>query len=174
MATILPYNGVYPRIADDAFISPSAVIIGDVEIGAKASIWYGCVVRGDVNHIRIGEGTNIQDGTVIHVNRIDGPTIIGNGVTVGHMALLHACIIGDHAFIGMGARIIDYVHIESKAMVAAAALMSPRKVVKSGELWAGVPAKFFRSLTPEEIEYIWASEKNYINLAAEHRAMLKQ
>lgn len=173
MATILPYNGIYPKIAKDAFISPNAVIIGDVEIGSKASIWYNCVLRGDVNYIRVGEGTNIQDGTIIHVNRNNGPTIIGSGVTVGHMSLLHACTIEDHAFIGMGARIIDEVHIESKAMVAAAALMSPRKIVKSGELWAGVPAKFFRSLTPEEIEYIWISAKNYIELAAEHMALMK-
>lgn len=172
MAIILPYNGVYPKISEDAFIAANAVIIGDVHIEAQASIWYGCVIRGDVNRIRIGKGTNIQDGTVIHVNRNKGPTVVGNGVTVGHLALLHACTIDDHAFIGMGAKVIDFAHIQSKAMVAAGCLIAPNKIVKSGELWAGVPGKFFRNLTPEEEAYIAVSEANYIKLAAEHKAAL--
>jgi gamma-carbonic anhydrase len=169
MAIILPYKGTYPRIAGDAFIAANAVIIGDVEIGSKASIWYGCVVRGDVNHIKIGAETNIQDGTVIHVNRKDGPTIIGIGVTVGHMALLHACTIHDYGFIGMGAKVIDHAVVESEAMVAAGALIPPGKVVKKGELWAGVPAKLFRALSEEERKYIYVSKENYIALAAEHK-----
>lgn len=168
MPVILPYKGKYPKIAEDAFIAANAVIIGDVEIGSKASIWYGCVVRGDVHHIRIAEGTNIQDGTVIHVNRNDGPTIIGKGVTVGHMALLHACILEDHCFVGMGSKVIDNAVVKTHGMVAAGALISPNKVVESKQLWAGVPGKFFRELSQQEIDYIKISEDNYIKLASEH------
>lgn len=168
MPVILPYKGKYPKIAEDAFIAANAVIIGDVEIGSKASIWYGCVVRGDVHHIRIGEGTNIQDGTVIHVNRNDGPTIIGKGVTVGHMALLHACILEDHCFVGMGSKVIDNAVVKTHGMVAAGALISPNKVVDSKQLWAGVPGKFFRELSQQEIDYIKISEDNYVKLASEH------
>lgn len=169
MAIIIPYKGIYPKIAEDAFIASSAVIIGNVEVGSKASIWYGCVVRGDVNYIKIGAETNVQDGTVIHINRNDGPTIIGAGVTIGHMALLHACIVHDYAFIGMGAKVIDYSIVESEAMVAAGSLVSPKKVVKKGELWAGVPAKLFRRLSDDERKYIWTSKDNYVALAAEHK-----
>jgi gamma-carbonic anhydrase len=168
MPVILPYKGKYPKIAEDAFIAANAVIIGDVEIGSKASIWYGCVVRGDVHHIRIGDGTNIQDGTVIHVNRNDGPTIIGKGVTVGHMALLHACILEDHCFVGMGSKVIDNAVVKTHGMVAAGALISPNKIVESKQLWAGVPGKFFRELSQDEIAYIKISEDNYIKLASEH------
>lgn len=168
MPVIMPYKGKYPKIAEDAFIAANAVIIGDVEIGSKASIWYGCVVRGDVHHIRIGDGTNIQDGTIIHVNRNDGPTIIGKGVTVGHMALLHACILEDHCFVGMGSKVIDNAVVKTHGMVAAGALISPNKIVESKQLWAGVPGKFFRELSQDEIDYIKISEDNYIKLAAEH------
>ena len=168
MAIILPYKGKLPKIDSTAFIAENAVIIGDVEIGANVGIWYGCIVRGDVNSIKIGEGTNIQDGTIIHVNRKDGPTIIGKGITVGHMALLHACTLHDHSFVGMGAKVIDYTTVETHAMVAAGAVLSPRKTVKSGELWAGVPAKLMRQMTQEEIDYIKISESNYIKLAKEY------
>ncbi len=168
MAIILPYKGKYPKIADDAFIAANAVIIGDVEIKSGASIWYNCVVRGDVHHIKIGEKTNIQDGTIIHVHRKDGPTIIGRGVTVGHLALLHACTLEDYSFVGMGAKVIDYARVEMHAMVAAGSLIAPRKVVKKGELWAGIPAKFLRPMTQEEIDYIPVSEANYYKLATEY------
>lgn len=170
MALILPYKGMMPKIHPSAFIAENAVIIGDVEIGANVGIWYGCVVRADVNSIKIGEGTNIQDGTIIHVNRKDGPTIIGKGITVGHMALLHACTLYDHSFVGMGAKVIDYTTIETHGMIAAGAVLSPRKTIKSGELWAGVPAKLLRKMTQEEIDYIKISEKNYIKLAQEYKS----
>lgn len=173
MALILPYNNKYPKIANDAFIAPNAVIIGDVEIGSKASIWYGCVIRGDVNHIRVGKNTNIQDGTIIHVSRYEGPTLIGEGVTVGHQALLHACIVEDNAFIGMAAQIIDNAHVESFAMVAAGSMIAPQKKVRKGELWAGVPGKFMRLLTQKEMDYIKTSEENYMKLAQEHIDLCK-
>jgi carbonic anhydrase/acetyltransferase-like protein (isoleucine patch superfamily) len=168
MPIILPYKNKFPKIADDAFIAPNAVIIGDVESGSKSSVWYGVVIRGDVHHIRIGSNTNIQDNSVIHVSRYEGPTIIGNGVTVGHQALLHACILDDNSFVGMAAQVIDQARVETHAMVAASSLVSPRKVVKTGELWAGVPAKLMRSLKQEEIDYIKTSELNYMKLAEEH------
>jgi carbonic anhydrase/acetyltransferase-like protein (isoleucine patch superfamily) len=99
MAIISPYKNKMPKIASDAFIAQNAVIIGDVEIGSKSSVWYNCVIRGDVNYIRIGDETNIQDGTIIHVGTNNGPTIIGSGVTIGHKALIHACKIYDNSFI---------------------------------------------------------------------------
>ncbi len=169
MPLILPYRGVYPKIDDSAFIAEDAVIIGDVEIGAEASIWYGCVIRGDVNYIRIGAGTNIQDNTTIHVGRNHGPTIIGEGVTVGHKALLHACRLHDECFIGMGAQLLDYSVVERHAMVAAGSLLTAKKTVQSGEIWAGNPAKFFRLMHPEEIEDIAGSKERYIKLAAEYK-----
>lgn len=167
---IYDYKGVMPTIAEDAFVAPSADIIGDVEIGSGSGIWFGCVVRGDVQSIRIGSRTNIQDGTIIHVTRVTGPTTIGNGVTIGHQCLLHACTLEDSCFIGMGATVMDGVVVESGAMVAAGALVTPGKRVKSGEIWAGNPAKFFRELTQEEKDYIAISENNYAIHAVEYLA----
>lgn len=168
MANIYKYKGVKPTIEDGAFVAPSADIIGDVEIGSKSGIWFGCVLRGDVAPIRVGQRTNIQDGTVIHVTRNGHPTIIGNGVTIGHQALLHACKLQDSCFIGMGAVIMDDVVIESGAMVAAGALITPGKVVKSGQIWAGNPGKFFRDLTEGEADFIKISENNYVKHVEEY------
>ena len=167
----IAYNGISPKIAHDAFIAPGSHIIGDVEIGSKAGIWFNCVIRGDVAHIRIGERTNIQDGTVIHVTRKGHPTIIGSGVTVGHKALLHACKLEDSSFVGMGAIIMDDVIVESGAMVAAGALVTPNKIVKKGQIWAGNPAKYFRDLTEQEAEFIKISENNYVKHVEEYLAM---
>jgi carbonic anhydrase/acetyltransferase-like protein (isoleucine patch superfamily) len=171
---ILPYNGIYPKIAADAFIAPNAVIIGDVEIGSKSGIWFNCLIRGDVAKIRIGEQTNIQDGTVIHVTRGGGDTIIGSRITIGHKALLHACTLQDDCFIGMGAIIMDIVVVESGAMVAAGALVASGKTIKKGEIWAGNPAKFFRNLKEEEAAHILRSEANYTKHAEEYIALLKE
>jgi len=168
LANIYKYKGVKPTIEDGAFVAPSADIIGDVEIGSKSGIWFGCVLRGDVAPIRVGQRTNIQDGTVIHVTRNGHPTIIGNGVTIGHQALLHACKLQDSCFIGMGAVIMDDVVIESGAMVAAGALITPGKVVKSGQIWAGNPGKFFRDLTEGEADFIKISENNYVKHVEEY------
>ena len=169
MAVILPYKNQFPKIAKDAFIAENAVIIGDVEIDSKSSIWYNCVVRGDVNYIRIGKETNIQDGTIIHVGTNNGPTIIGDGVTIGHKALIHACTICDYSFIGMNSTIMDYAQIKSYSMVAAGALVTNSKIVETKELWAGIPAKFLRQLKKEEIEYINISKDRYVNLAKEYK-----
>src|SRR5262249_33653572 len=155
-----------------------AVIIGDVEIGAGASIWFNCVLRGDTNSIRVGAGTNIQDGTVIHCNHLPAGvdpetpgyrTSIGAGITIGHMATIHACILEDGCFIGMRAVVIDGAVIESRAMVAAGAMVTPGKRVREGELWAGSPAKLMRRLTAKEIAGFDYSAAHYRRLAASYR-----
>lgn len=158
-----------PKISPEAFVAPGSSVIGDVEIGRLTGVWFNVAIRGDVEKIRIGERTNIQDGTVIHVSRKDGPTIIGSGITIGHSALLHACILEDNCFIGMGATVMDYAVVESGAMVAAGALVTPGKRVPKGELWAGSPAKFFRPLTEAESAYVFTSAENYVKHVGEYR-----
>ncbi len=172
---ILPFRGATPKIHEDAWIAETAVIIGDVEIGAGSSIWYGCVVRGDINSIRIGRNTNIQDGSVIHVNSDrhgDGgmPCNIGDDVVVGHMVLLHACSVHSGAFVGMRAVVMDEAIVESGAMVAAGALVTPRKVVPKGQLWAGSPARYLRDLKDRERAEGPYIAKHYGELAREYRA----
>ncbi len=179
-ALIKPFRGVAPKIAPDVFVAETAVVIGDVEIGAGSSIWYGCVLRGDVNKIRIGRNTNIQDGTIVHCNHDrDGdyretgggePTIIGDDVVVGHMALLHACTVGDGAFIGMRALVLDRAVVEPGAMVAAGATVTPGKVVTGGELWAGMPARRVRTLSEADRAQGPYIADHYRELAAEYRA----
>lgn len=166
---ILPYRGKLPKISPDAFIASGAVVIGDVEIGAYTNVWFGCVIRGDVNTIRIGERTNIQDGTVIHVTRKTGPTKIGSGITIGHSVLLHACTLEDNCFIGMHSTVMDNAVVESGSMVAAGALVTPNKRVPKGQIWGGNPAKFLRDLKPQEVEFIKISENNYVELAEEYK-----
>ena len=176
MALILPFRGKVPQIAPDAFIADNATIIGDVTIGAGASIWFGCVLRGDTNFIRVGSRTNIQDGTVIHVARAEESPGQGQGVTIGdnvligHLAMIHACTIGNGALIGMTACILDEAIVEDNAMVAAGGLVTPRKIVKSGELWAGRPASFVRRMSEQEILYLTSGVDHYCELAQEYRA----
>ena len=169
--TLKAYLNNWPMIDEHVFVSESSIIIGKVEINRHSSIWYNVVLRGDVAAIKIGESTNIQDGTVIHVDTEYGDTIIGDNVTVGHMCLLHACTIQDCAFIGMGSIIMDRSTIESNSMVAAGSLVVRNKVVKSGELWAGRPAKFIRNLTNEEIDGIRDSSSNYVKLSKDYMAI---
>ncbi len=167
---IMPWRGVSPRIAPTAFVAATAVVIGDVEIGEGSSIWFGTVVRGDVNHIRIGARVNIQDGSVVHVTGMGHPTLIGDDITVGHMALLHACTLESGCFIGMQACVMDGVVVESGAMVAAGALVTPGKRVRRGELWAGRPAKLMRELSPEEVAELANSPDRYAALAQAYRS----
>ncbi len=159
------FKDKHPVIHETAYIDPDCTIIGDVEIDAEVSIWPGCVVRGDVNNITIGKRSNIQDGTIIHVSSTSQGTYIGDDVTVGHMALLHACTIGDRAFIGMKACVMDDATVEADAMIGAGALVTPGKVVKSGELWVGSPAKFKRMLTDDEIAFLKFSAARYVKLS---------
>lgn len=169
MNNIFSYKDHFPVIDKTAFIASSANIIGKVKIGAHSSIWFNCVLRGDVEEIVIGNNTNIQDGSVIHVNRFDLPTIIGDGVTIGHQVLLHACRLEDNSFVGMGAIVMDGTIVESEAWVAAGALVTERKIIKSGEIWAGRPAKFFRKLSEEDLRWIRTSAENYKLLAQEYK-----
>ena len=171
---IRTHHGVTPTVAASAFIADTAVVIGDVEVGEQASIWYGCVLRGDSNSIRVGARTNIQDGTIVHVNHewegaAGTRTIIGADITIGHMALIHACTLEDGCFIGMKACVMDGVVVESGAMVAAGALVTPGKRVKSGELWGGSPARLMRRLKEAELKYFEETARHYCELAETHR-----
>ena len=165
---IRPYKNILPTIGRDVFIAEGAVVIGDVHIGAESNIWFGCVIRGDVNHIRIGERTNIQDGTVIHVTRKTGPTLIGSGVTIGHSVLLHACTLEDHCFVGMHSTVMDGAVVESGAWVAAGAIVTPGKRIPKGQIWAGNPARYLRDMKPEETAFIPVSARNYTELAKDY------
>lgn len=157
------YKGITPKLDKTVFRVDSAEIIGDVEIGAGSSVWFNVVIRGDVNHIRIGDRTNVQDGTVIHVTHKKFPTIIGHDVTIGHNATLHGCTVGDRCLIGMGAVVLDNAVVEDDAMVAAGALVTPGTRVPEGTLYAGSPAKYKRHLSDEEIAGLKQSADNYID-----------
>lgn len=165
---ILPYQGKWPKIDDSAFIAPCAAVIGDVEIGAETNVWFGVVIRGDMNYIRIGSRTNIQDGTVVHVTSKTAPTVIGSDVTIGHKAIIHGCTLEDGSFVGMGSTVMDNAVVESGGMLAAGALLTPNKHIKGGELWAGSPAKFFRDMTREESQFIYVSAKHYVDLGQDY------
>lgn len=162
------YKSFSPKISSRAFVADTAVIIGDVEIGEDSSVWYGCTIRGDVNNVKIGKRTNVQDGSVIHVSSTSQGTYIGDNVTVGHMALLHACTVQDKAFIGMKSCVMDDVLIQEGAMIAAGALVTPGKTVPSGQLWAGVPARYVRDLTDKEAEFLDVSAERYVTLSREY------
>ncbi len=167
---IMSFKGVTPDLADDVFIAPSAYVIGDVVIGAGSSIWFNCVVRGDVHSIRIGNGTNIQDGTVIHVSGGTHSTTIGDDVLVGHNCMIHGCTLEDRSFVGMGATVLDGVVVEGGAMVAAGALVTPNKRVPAGELWGGSPAKCLRKLSEDEQKNLNNGAKHYAELAQAYLA----
>jgi carbonic anhydrase/acetyltransferase-like protein (isoleucine patch superfamily) len=169
---ILPWRGVSPTIASDAFIAPGAVVIGDVVIGSGATIWFNCVLRGDVNYIRVGARTNIQDGTVVHVSYKTHPTIIGDDVLIGHMATIHGCTLESKAFVGMRATVMDGVVVEREAMVAAGALIAPGKRVPQKQMWAGAPARFVREVKPEELKSFADAVERYAGLGEEYRALL--
>jgi len=168
---ILPWRGVSPQIASDAFIAPNAVIIGDVVIGPRVTVWFNCVLRGDVNYIRVGARTNIQDGTVVHVSYKTHPTIIGEDVLIGHMATIHGCTLESKAFVGMRATVMDGVVVEREGMVAAGALVSPNKRIPQRQMWAGSPAKFVRDVRPEELKNFADAVDRYVSLGEEYRAL---
>ncbi len=166
--TILSYKNILPKIGSDVFIAENAIVAGDIEIGEESNIWFGVTMRGDVHEIRIGKRTNIQDNSVVHVTRGVSGTYIGDEVTVGHGAILHACTVENQAFIGMGAVILDEAVIEEQAMVAAGAVVTPRKIVPSGQLWGGNPARYMRDLTKEEIAFFEKSADNYVKLSKDY------
>ncbi len=168
MATILSYRGISPDIDKTAFVAKTAVITGDVKIGADTGVWYGCVIRGDVNKVRIGSGVNIQDGTVVHVSG-NLEARINDNVTIGHMALIHACILEEGCFIGMKACIMDGCVVEAGSMLAAGALLTPGKRIPAGELWAGSPARFVRKIGEKETAMIEFTAPHYVKMAREYK-----
>ncbi len=165
---LLPYRGVLPKLGAGVFIAPTAVVIGDVVIGDEASVWFGCILRGDVNVIRIGARTNIQDGTVVHVAKDTVGTYIGSDITIGHMALLHACTLEDGAFIGMRATVMDECVVEAGGMLAAGALLTPGKRVGRQQLWAGQPARYVRDLGEQDRAMMRKLAPRYVGLAADY------
>jgi len=177
-ATILPFDGKEPQIHESAFIAPGACIIGDVTIGPEASVWYNCVLRGDIHRIEVGARSNVQDGSVFHVEgprpETDGcPTIIGEDCVIGHMALVHGATMEDRGFVGMGAIAMDDCRIGAGAMLAAGALLSPGKAIPAGEIWVGRPAKFLRKQDPAQIEKVRLQTERYCKLAARHLAQIR-
>ncbi len=169
---ILPFHGKTPIVHETAFIAPGAVLIGDVEIGPEASVWYGSVLRADTNAIKVGARSNIQDGTIIHVDdpSIGGtPTLIGENVLVGHKCMLHGCTVDDGGFVGMCATMLDGSTVESGGFLAAGAFLGPRKTVPAGEMWAGLPARKLRDLREGEDKMAIAGAAHYVEEASLHR-----
>ncbi len=170
---IRTFLGNHPRYDKTNFIAESADVIGDVVLGPKSSIWFQATVRGDVNWIRIGEASNIQDNAVVHVTNGTAPTRIGNYVTVGHSAVIHGCTIDDHVLVGMGAIVMDHAHIGSYSIIGAKALVTARTVVPPRSLVLGSPAKVIRELTDDEVASIDRYAHNYVKYSAIYRGELK-
>ena len=173
--TILAIDGKAPRIHPSAFIAPGCRILGDVEIGAEASVWYNCVIRADVHRIVIGARTNIQDGSVVHCDspkpgRPEGfPTLIGEDVLIGHLAMVHGCVLDDCAFVGLGAIVMDGCRISSDGMLAAGAMLIPGKTIEERQLWGGRPAKYMRDLREDEVAANRRGVEGYVANARRHR-----
>jgi gamma-carbonic anhydrase len=165
---LLPHRGRHPQISPTAFIAQSAQIIGEVSIGAESSVWFNVVIRGDVHYIRIGERTNVQDGTVIHVSRNTHPTVIGDEVTIGHNVTLHGCTIGNRCLIGMGSVILDGALIGDESLIAAGAVVAPGTEIPPRTLAIGSPARPHRLLTAEEIQHLRQSAENYIGYVKDY------
>ena len=162
------FNGVSPTLAEGAFVAAGAQLIGDVRLGAGASVWYNCVLRGDVAPIVVGARSNVQDGSVIHVTRSTDGTFIGDDCLIGHLAMVHGCMLEDHSFVGLGAIVMDGCIVETDAMVAAGAMLTPGKRVPTGQLWAGRPAIYVRDLTERDIARNRAGAAGYVELAKLH------
>ena len=163
------FKGISPKIDPTAWIAENVVIIGDVVIGPTVNIWYNVVIRGDTNRIEIGEATNIQDGTIIHAETVDGPTLIGCGVTVGHNAIVHGCIVEDDVMIGMGAIVLSYAHIGRGALIAAGAVVKENCIVPPGMIFAGVPAKELGPASEAATARIKIGREYYLELAQAYR-----
>ncbi|MFH1050703.1 MAG: gamma carbonic anhydrase family protein [bacterium] len=170
--SIITYNGVTPQIHPSVFICEGVKIIGDVEIGEDCSIWYNTVIRGDVNFIRIGKQTNIQDLCMLHVTHETNPLIIGNNVSIGHGVKLHGTTLHDNCLIGTGSILLDGSIVNSYSMVAAGSLIKENFVVPEGTLVAGIPAKIVKELTTQELDRINDTAKNYLNYVVQYRSQL--
>jgi len=175
MKKLIKYKDKKPLVHDSVYLAEGVYIIGDVKINQNTSIWFNTIIRGDVNYVRIGKNCNIQDGTIIHVSsygfsargKKGSPTIIGDYVTVGHNATIHACEIGDYSLIGMGSVILDQSRIENNAFIAAGAVVTPGSLIKSKELWAGNPAKFIRKISETEEKLLVNTPDVYYQLSKE-------
>jgi carbonic anhydrase/acetyltransferase-like protein (isoleucine patch superfamily) len=167
---IRPFQDKYPTLGQQVYVDPKALVVGEVTLGDDVSVWPMAVIRGDVNSIDIGSSTNIQDGAVLHVTHAGPftstgrPLVLGQGITIGHQALLHACTIEDYCLVGMGARLLDGVHVEKRVMVGAASLVPPGKRLESGYLYLGSPARAVRKLTSQELEHLEYSAMHYVKL----------
>lgn len=170
MPIVEPYGGKAPRLHPTVWVAPDGVVVGDVEIGEGSSVWFGTVVRGDVNRIRIGARTNLQDLTVVHVTSGTHPTVIGDEVTVGHRVVLHGCTVERRALVGIGAIVLDGAVVGEEAMVGAGALVPPGMAVPPRTLVLGSPARVKRALTAEELEGLARSAERYAGYAARYRA----
>ena len=166
---IRPFRGVHPQIHPTAYVDPSAQVIGDVHLGEEASIWCNCTVRGDIHHIRIGDRSNVQDNSVIHVRNGTHPTILENEVTVGHSVTLHGCYVERGCLVGIGAILLDDVRIGELSLVAAGSLVSPGTIIPARSLVMGFPAKVRRPLTDEEVAGLEVFWKNYVEYTQEYR-----
>lgn len=162
MPTILPVKDKLPQIGNDCFIAPNSTLVGDVVLGNHCSVWFNAVIRGDVNYIKIGNYSNIQDNVTIHGTFEKNGTDVGNYVNIGHNAIVHGCRIDDYALIGMGAIVMDRAHIQSNVIIAAGAVVLENTVCESGFLYAGVPAKKIKPLTAEQLQLLKKLPHNYV------------
>ena len=161
---------IWPKIHETAFVAPSADVIGDVEIGAQSSVWFQVVIRGDVNTIRIGERTNIQDHSMLHVTRRTSPLRVGDDVTVGHRVMLHGCTVGHRVLLGMGAILLDDCIVGDDCIIGAGALVTKGMVIPSGSMVMGMPAKIIRPLKPDELAFLPQSAQNYVRDSADYQS----
>ena len=166
---IKSFDGAEPKIHETAFVAESAVVIGDVEIGEQSSVWFGSILRGDVNFIRVGKRTNIQDGSIVHVSSRTHPTIIEDEVTLGHRVTLHGCHVETGCLIGIGAIILDGVRVGRESLVAAGSLVTPNTQISPRSLVMGSPAKVKRQLTDEEVKDLERFWQNYVSLSGIYR-----
>ena len=177
--TIRRFDGHTPQLGERVFVDPSAVVLGDACLGDDVSVWPQVAIRADMHRIRIGARTSVQDGSVLHIthagpyNNGGWPLIIGEDVTIGHNATLHGCVIGNRVLVGMGATVMDGATVEDDVVIAAGALVTPRKTLRSGFLYAGSPAREVRALSEGEMNYFCYSAANYVKLKDQHIAELK-
>lgn len=165
---VLPFEGRLPQLGPDVFLAPGAAVIGDVIIGARSSVWFGAVLRGDDHFIRVGDEVNIQDNVVIHEGRGELPALIGDRTTVGHAAILHGCTVGALCIVGMGAKIMDGCQIGERCLIAAGTLLTPGTRVPPGTLVVGAPGRVKRDLRPDELAHLEESAANYVELASRY------
>lgn len=167
-ALVRPYRDIWPNIHPDAWLAPGAMVVGDVEIGAESSVWYGSLLRGDVNAIRIGSRTNVQDHSIVHVTRDRFSCVLGDEVTVGHRAVVHGCRVGSGALVGIGAIVLDGAEVGERAWIGAGALVAPGARIPDGVLAIGVPAVVKRDLSVQEMESQRERTLQYVETARQH------